>query len=158
MLRAWIAWGQGCASKEEHKAIWSRVCSAKKKSKLPSLEALLAMPVFAPVSGAASASAAGTGKQSSATEQSSAVANSAPRTPDEVTERMEAMIAAGQLPRTTKAQRRRNKRTNNTEYGVPQGLSEALQWGFVHPNLPPPRGMQWVASGLKQFTLQYRGG
>ena len=32
MLRAWIAWGQDCSSKEEHKAMWSRVTSAKKKT------------------------------------------------------------------------------------------------------------------------------
>ena len=32
-------------------------------------------------------------------------------------------------------------------YGVPNELRDALHHGYIHPNLPPPRGMAWTCRG-----------
>ena len=29
-------------------------------------------------------------------------------------------------------------------YGVPSELRVALQYGYIHPNLPPPTGLRWL--------------
>eukprot|EP00439_Symbiodinium_sp_Y106_P006231 s4523_g1.t1 len=82
----------------------------------------------------------------------------APATPPQVAARLESLIAEGRLPRTTADQRRRNQRTSGTTYGVPDGLKEALEAGYIHPNLPPPQGMVWNLVAHKTFVLQARGG
>ena len=160
MLRAWIVWGQEAADKEQHKKIWGRVLLAKKRGTIPSLADLGAMGQARQPRRAADSASANPAKSAPARRVvgKSTDSAAAPGTPDTVAERMEAMMAEGSLPRTTQAQRARNRRTKGTEYGVPPALIEALQWGFISPNLPAPRGMVWVASGHKQFTLQYRGG
>ena len=82
----------------------------------------------------------------------------APATPPQVAARLEVLIAESRLPRTTAEQRRRNHRTSGTTYGVPDGLVEALEAGYIHPNLPPPQGMVWNLIAHKTFALQARGG
>ena len=82
----------------------------------------------------------------------------APATPPQVAARLEVLIVEGRLPRTTAEQRRRNHRTSGTTYGVPDGLVEALEAGYIHPNLPPPQGMVWNLIAHKTFALQARGG
>ncbi|CAE6943201.1 unnamed protein product [Symbiodinium natans] len=82
----------------------------------------------------------------------------APGTPPEVAARLESLVAEGRLPRTTAEQRRRNNRTSGTTYGVPPGLKEALEAGYIHPNLPAPQGMVWNLVARKTFVLQARGG
>ena len=82
----------------------------------------------------------------------------APATPPQVAARLEVLIAEGRLPRTTAEQRRRNHRTSGTTYGVLDGLVEALEAGYIHPNLPPPQGMVWNLIAHKTFALQARGG
>ena len=66
-------------------------------------------------------------------------------------------MEAGQLPRTTETQRSRQRLTHGTRYRVPAALKEALRLGFINPNLPAPRGMQWerIQDG---FRLTPRGG
>ena len=81
----------------------------------------------------------------------------APATPPQVAARLESLIAEGRLPRTT-ADQRRKQRTSGTTYGVPDGLKEALEAGYIHPNLPPPQGMVWNLVAHKTFVLQARGG
>ncbi|CAE7876366.1 hypothetical protein AK812_SmicGene23307 [Symbiodinium microadriaticum] len=57
----------------------------------------------------------------------------APGTPPEVASRFAIMIEKGILPSTTLEQRRRNSRTSGTNYGVPEGLSEALYYEDEEP-------------------------
>ena len=76
----------------------------------------------------------------------------------EIMARLHAMMESGQLPRTTEAQRTRNKVTPGTLYGVPSGLCEALRFGFISPNLPPPSGLAWHRLRGQGFVLRPRGG
>ena len=162
MLKAWIAWGQDTPNKQAHKGVWSRVLSANKNGQLPSmsqLDASLDVPETVPGNPAQPVPKRRQrhgAKAKSKPRPSPSTAS--PPTPPDVTSRMEALIQSGALPRVSKQQRKRNRLTGGTSYGVPPDLREALHWGFVHPNLPAPRGMRWVASGLKEFTLQYQGG
>ena len=83
---------------------------------------------------------------------------SAPETPPEVVARMTTLIRDGLIQQTTKEQRRRNKLTPGSAYGVPIELREALHHRYLHPNLPPPRGMQWKAGSGQRMMLVPRGG
>ena len=183
MLKAWIVQGQVATSKQEHKNLWPEILAARKSKAVPSLRDLdkkiaqighLSASASSRPGAAADPSAPQTrvrskralpGSAAVSQDQRPAKAShtvttsgAAPVTPPAVRERMEALIASGAIPKTTEAQRRRNKRTANTTYGTPPGLTEALDFGYVHPNLPPPRGMQWVKSGHKEFSLTYKGG
>ena len=62
--------------------------------------------------------------------------------PAEVHQRMVALAAQGDIPRTTLAQRRRCRQTT-AQLGVAKHMVDAKFYGYVHPNLPPPRGMRW---------------
>ena len=66
-------------------------------------------------------------------------------------------VAAGIITPTTLEQRRRNKGTANSLYGVPPEFAEARRYGYVSPNLPAPKGLIWRARG-GQWTLAPRGG
>ena len=55
--------------------------------------------------------------------------------------------AAGWLPATTPEQRGRQRGTAGSAYGVPQDLKVFLEWGYISPNLPPPRNMRWTFRG-----------
>eukprot|EP00971_Amphidinium_carterae_P248825 4939078-Amphidinium_carterae.1 len=77
--------------------------------------------------------------------------------PEHVHQQMEELVRANKIVATTPTQRLRNRRTHNTEYGVPQTLKEGLVWGYVSPNLPPPQGMIWRASA-GSWKLCHRGG
>ena len=82
----------------------------------------------------------------------------APSTPPDMAGRFEIMMQEGILPRTTKEQRQRNRLTSGTTYGVPAGLTDALHAGYLHPNFPPPEGMEWRRTAHKQMSLVPRGG
>ena len=71
---------------------------------------------------------------------------------------LEELIAAGDLPRTSEEQRRRQTLVHGTTYRVPPFLRGALQAGYINPNLPAPRGMQWRPLDAKTWSLQPRGG
>ena len=71
--------------------------------------------------------------------------------------RMGALLAQGAIPQTTLATRLRHKLTSKSEYGVPPQLREALALGYLHPNLPPPRGLKWKGR-VGRWTLVPRGG
>ena len=77
--------------------------------------------------------------------------------PEALHSQMEAMVAAGTLHPTTPEQRQRNRGTAGSEYGVPAGLGDALKYGYIGPNLPPPAGLTWRHSG-GQWKLIPRGG
>ena len=55
------------------------------------------------------------------------------------------MASQGILPVTTPEMRKRNQQASNTDYHVPVQLLPALRFGYISPNLPPPRGMRWRA-------------
>ena len=67
----------------------------------------------------------------------------APDIPPEVASRFVIIIEEGILPSTSLEQRRRNSRTHGTNYGVPEGLSETIFYGYIHSNLLPPPGLEW---------------
>ena len=83
---------------------------------------------------------------------------SAPGTPPEMAARFACMMEEGILFSTTMEQRRRNRPTSGTQYGVPHGLREALDHGYIHPNLPPPPGLEWRRTAYKTMQLVARGG
>ncbi len=81
----------------------------------------------------------------------------APGTPPHIAGLMQDMADRGMIPRTTPAQRRRYKRTAGTTYGVPKHLSVAFDWGYIHPDLPPPADYVWrCRAGV--YSLAPRGG
>ena len=53
------------------------------------------------------------------------------------------LVADGTIPKTTLDQRRRNRRTSGSCYGVPQFLKAALEHGYIHPNIEDPAGFSW---------------
>ena len=57
--------------------------------------------------------------------------------------RMEALLAQNGIPRSTLEMRLRSRLTFGSEYGVPSALKEALWFGYLHPNLGAPQGLQW---------------
>eukprot|EP00971_Amphidinium_carterae_P352645 6492685-Amphidinium_carterae.9 len=77
--------------------------------------------------------------------------------PEHVHKQMEELVRQNKIVATTPAQRLRNRRTHNTDYGVPQTLKEGLVWGYISPNLAPPQGMIWRAVA-GSWRLSHRGG
>ena len=77
--------------------------------------------------------------------------------PEEVHARMERLMRDGDIPCTTRAGRKRCRKSLNTIFHYPPEMHDAVTYGYVHPNLPPPRGQQWKARG-GQWHLKPRGG
>ena len=77
--------------------------------------------------------------------------------PPEAHQAMEAMALREQIPKTSLAQRQRNRPTSGSSYGVPAELVKARDFGYIHPNLPPPAGFIW-RSDAGSFRLMPRGG
>ena len=78
--------------------------------------------------------------------------------PAAVHQRMEQLFQAGGVPKSTPQQRKRQRGTGGSQYVVPQGpLVEALEWGYISPNLPAPAGLRWVGQGNK-WALCVHGG
>eukprot|EP00969_Alexandrium_andersonii_P217041 9586338-Alexandrium_andersonii.AAC.1 len=71
---------------------------------------------------------------------------------------MEALASQNVIPRTTLAQRRLNKATSGSSYGVPAAFADANRYGYIHPNLPPPDGYQWKCRPGSVWMLVPRGG
>ncbi len=81
----------------------------------------------------------------------------APDVPATVHQSMEALVKTGQICRTTLSQRMKCKLTSGSEYGVSSILKEALKYGYIHPDLAPPRGLLWKCRAGSWF-LAPRGG
>ena len=76
--------------------------------------------------------------------------------PEALHTEMTRLASQGLIPFTSSQQRLRNRRTRGSTYGVPADLSDALRFGYISPNLPPPSGMQWRhRSGA--WVLEHRG-
>ena len=70
---------------------------------------------------------------------------------------LEALAARGAIPISTARQRANNKLTAGSTYGVPRALSEALNYGYLSPNLEAPAGYRWTCRA-QTWTLAPRGG
>ena len=77
--------------------------------------------------------------------------------PQQVHMEMLKLARVGGVPRTSLAQRERNKLSSATNYGVPANLKTALAHGYIHPNLPPPQGYEWRFQAGK-CKLEMKGG
>ena len=177
MLKAWVVRGLSLPNKAAHKAVWSQITSSKKAGALPEsseLERLLQRHASAAAAGSG-ASGSGVRARRVRGKQRAGVANvsdvacadagtgsqdvpAAPQTPEAVRARMQRLIEQGSIPSTSVDQRRRNRRTQGTRYGVPKPLQEALEYSYIHPNLQPPLGFEWKMVGHKKLALVPRGG
>lgn len=75
---------------------------------------------------------------------SRSLGEAAPGVPASVHSAMEKLMREGGIPCTSLEQRLRCGPKAGSGYGVPPGLQEAFQHGYIHPNLPPPLGAKWV--------------
>ena len=76
-----------------------------------------------------------------------------PGTPTEVASRFAIMIEEGILGAApAKLAHKRNKLRR------PGGLERSLYYGYIHPNLPPPPGLEWKSTAFKTMQLVARGG
>lgn len=148
MLKAWLKKGAEVQSKEEHRALWDEIAKSKADNTLPSMADLDATPPSAAAAAAAAARAPAP----------SSPGVDCPPTPPGIAEAARVLIESNALPRTTPEQRRRNRPKPKVEYKVPQHLYEALKWGYIAPNLPPPAGFVWRACPGGAYRLQPRGG
>ena len=69
----------------------------------------------------------------------------------------EAMWESGEIVRTSHEQRLRNTMKAGSEYVTPPRYTDLVRNGYLSPNLPPPQGYIWHASGGK-WVLASRGG
>ena len=85
-----------------------------------------------------------------------------PGVPIEVHLRMESLLQAGVIPKTTHAQRLRcgtRIATRGTEYFVPNQLIEARDYGYVSPNFAEASNMRWVREpGAFRLITTVHGG
>jgi len=70
--------------------------------------------------------------------------------PEDVHARMLELVTRGDLPVTRPEQRARNMNKRPTFYGAAE-WRDAVKMGYIHPEMPPPRGLKWrkVTMGWK---------
>lgn len=161
-LKFWLLCARDCTSKAEHRMLWdSKVMVALRDGDLPTEEDLddleyASWHAARPFGADPAASAPGQGLSSAAGGSEApvdaaaaplgvpdALGGALPGVPSEVHQRMLQLLSSGGISATTPAQRARNPLTSKSEYGVPDGLREALRNSYIGPNLPPPLGMYW---------------
>ena len=158
MLKMWALLGANTAcikDKQAHKIAWEQVEEARRCGWILPMEDLDMMQAFSSEGGASGSADASTSKLPKI---DAAPAPAAPGTPPGVQARLQAMIDAGQIPATTEAQRRRNQKAKGSRYGVPDGLKEALNYAYISPMLPPPRGLRWAVRRPGTWSLVPVGG
>lgn len=79
------------------------------------------------------------------------------RVSEEVHDAMIKMCLEGVLPRTTLEQRQMYTKSLNVVYGMPKAFREAFDNGYLHPCLPPPKGLKWRFRG-SNCELKIAGG
>ena len=159
MLKSWMVWGGGGASRKDHFDAWRVVVQHTQAGfSLPSEESLdkhaptqwdvdvLPVPTvetFASPAGLAAGVAL--------------LGERGPDVPEPIHAEMERLAQLGALPIATLEQRRRNKGTAGSTYGVPRFFAAARQHGYLSPNFEAPSGYRWVSrSGA--WTLTVKGG
>ena len=145
VLKSWILLGHGLAGREEHMtrqlrdellASWKQGLLLPEKDLDEIASAGEEKPIEAPcVELPASAPPASAG---------SILGEASPGISQQFHENMIAQAERGELPVTTRAQRERNRPSGGTRYIMPESLKAVVNAGYLHPNLPPPRGMQWT--------------
>jgi len=131
MLKYWIVLGEQYENKAGHKGTWDMIVKAAKDNELPTDEFLDACV------------SSGLPTAPEAPDKSVA----APSTPRDVHDRLQALVDAGVLPNTSAESRRRNRMRPGRNYRTPLALTEALEWGYISPNLPNPLDHRWIARG-----------
>jgi hypothetical protein len=162
MLKTWAIYGSFDSDQLTHRqATWDLVKTQFKDGLVPTeaeldgLEVYDRSNVMAPVVGAPIASSGASSSSSVAPD--SPLEGPNPGVPAVVHDRMLALHLAGVLPRTTMSQRLRQRKVVGTTYGVPASLSEAFDFAYINPNLPPPAGYKW-RHGVAQWRLCELGG
>lgn len=164
-LKAWVLLGSGVASRSEHMSTsWKAVLLSAIADGTLMSEAELDVIAMQHADSEVQApfvevptSDVRTVKKRKSSKKSGVLGACAKGVPSEIHIAMEALTEQGVLPPTTPEQRSRNSSTANTTYGVPKFFSEAKQYGYVHPNLPPPGGYKWVCRSGKWLLIP-RGG
>ena len=131
MLKYWLVLAEQYENKADHKGAWDMIVKAAKDDELPTDEFLDACV------------SSGLPTAPEAPDQSAA----APSTPRDVHDRLQALVDAGVLPKTSAESRRRNRMRSGRNYRTPLVLTEALEWGYISPNLPNPLDHRWIARG-----------
>ena len=149
MLQYWLVLGPSYLGKAPRKEAWKIVQTAFREGEVPT-EALLEV-CAASLLRREDAPSVRVSKKASALEL--------PETPPDVRERCQRLLAAGVLPVTTPAVRRRNRPQPGNLYGKPPHLTEAFRWGYTSPNLPNPRDSRWLLQrGDWVLNMVPRGG
>ena len=144
MLKYWAVLGIDAISKVAHKDKWATVCAAAKSGVLPAMEEL---DKQAPVDWVRVVADAGHAKDD--------LGGPHKGVPLHVHQRMLDLHAEGAIGLSTPSARLRNKPSSN--YRVPLALAEALQYSYLHSNLPAPPGHEWISAG-GIFRLMPLGG
>lgn len=152
MLKAWTVKGYSAASKAAHQDLWKEVVDSVAAGTLQADRDLEASAVadwgrLHPMRGSSDAGFEGASPPAQGAEGQDPLGGAAPEVPPDVHARMLSMFAAGGLPQSSQEQRSRFSKTSGSKYAVPEGLTEAWRFHYVHPNIPPPRGMEWKATG-----------
>ena len=166
MLKAWIVFGASVDTKDDHlHLVWPNIVKMAKEDGIPDENEL---DFNMPESWQAWESPRRVQDQDVTRQlqqgapvgrrrQHSLLGDPLPGTPEAVHAEMEQLAAQGLVPITTPVQRARQNFTPGSEYGVPAFFAEARRWGYISPNLPPPRGLYWRCRG-SEWNLCIKGG
>ena len=168
MLKTWILWGAGEASRDMHKKTWQFVKEHQEASFALPAEAyldrqvfkewpcdrigLIALPPLPP------GSSADPGPASKGITMDSPLRyEHDERVPQAICAEIEGLWRLGTMPVTTLSQRSHHKPSKGSIYTVPPFLCLAFEYGYIHPDLAPPVGYKWVLRGL-EYRLVRKGG
>ena len=150
MLKLWVIMGSCCVDRDGPAGHMSRPWTAlfldmKKDSTLPSEQVLddLAVTDWAaelPVPGVEQPRPV---KRRATDKVPDVLGDRAADVPEHVHAEMRRLAEQGLIPTSSLAQRERSRFIKGCAYLVPDALKEAHQYGYVHPNLPPPLGLRW---------------
>lgn len=160
LLKAWLLLSAGYPTRDEHvhgsvKAMLTERLKAGELLDETDLDAAVSCDAAAEVrvpwvekatdsvSAAAEPRARKRRKQAESAQRSDLLGSPVVGVPKAVHDSMVSLASTGALPRSTTAQRERNKLSDGSKYAVPKELKTALRWGYIHPNVAPPLGMTW---------------
>ena len=175
-LKWYAVMGVLAKNKKDHKAMWAEIAATAAEC-VPCIEDLnkvapTSLPSeFRAMSCGPSASSAATGSSGAAASSSSSIvvagpagvgpidALDGPLIPEleAVHARMLVLHSKGGVPKSTREQRGRLRKTPGETYFYPPELSEAVTHNYINPNLPAPLGYKWVRCP-HGWTLSHQGG
>ena len=141
LLKAWIIFGaEITTSKDDHHNTWSEVKSLKELPSDADLDAMAPMDWIDYSSDVAlEDSCCGDVGPSRRVGKKVPIDD----TPPDLQAAAEALMVSGELPRTTPAQRARNRMCAGINYRTPERYTRLFRFGFLGPNLPPPENFRW---------------